>query len=56
MVLAHDLRRVEALSERPLIFQLGEELLAGIGSSLGNGEAKGSEVLNFEGFGIVGLT
>ena len=49
------LRRVEALSQRPLIFQLSQELLAGFASSLGNGETKGGEVLNLESLGVVVL-
>jgi len=55
VVLAHDLRRVEALSQRPLIFQLSQELLAGISGSLGNCETEGGKVLNLERFGVVGL-
>jgi len=55
VVLAHDLRRVEALSQRPLVLQLGQELLAGVGCGLGDGEAKGGEVLNLERLGVVGL-
>ena len=49
------LRRVEALSQRPLIFQLSQELLAGISGSLGNCETEGGKVLNLERFGVVGL-
>ena len=55
VVLAHNLRRVEALSEGSLVLQLSEELLAGIRGVGGNGESQGGKVLNLECLGIIGL-
>ena len=55
VVLAHNLRRVEALCQGPLVLQLSEELLAGICSIGGSCKTKGGEVLNLERLGIIGL-
>ena len=55
VVLAHNLRRVEALSEGPLVLQLSEQLLAGIRGVGGNGESQGGKVLNLECLRIIGL-
>ena len=53
VVLAHNLRLVQALSQGASLFELDEELLAGIACRLGNGEAERGEVFDLEGLGVV---
>ena len=54
-VMAHDLRRVEALSKRSSIFKLGDQLLASVRGRLRHGQAEGGEVFDFKSLGVVGL-
>ena len=55
VMLAQDLRLVQALGQRALLLKLSKELHACILRTLRDSEAEGGEVLDLEGLGVVRL-